>query len=103
MNRTGFIAALIAGLLAGCASYGEIANRPQTAQDRARPVYGLGRTTPAQEHERMTLGLAFSGGGARAAALAYGVLAALARRRQARNARRPQARLFANPQPLRRW
>jgi len=74
MNRLGLLAAAIAGMLAGCASYGEIANRPQTAQDRARPVYGLGRTTPAQDNERMTLGLAFSGGGARAAALAYGVL-----------------------------
>ena len=74
MKRLGLLAGVIAGLLAGCASYGEIANRPQGAQRTATPVYGLARSTPAQANERMTLGLAFSGGGARAAALAYGVL-----------------------------
>ncbi len=61
-------------LLAGCATYGQIANRPQTAADATRASYGLDRTPDAQGYEQITLSLAFSGGGARAAALSYGVM-----------------------------
>ncbi len=66
--------ALLTALLAGCASYGQTANQPQVAGERSAPGYGLGRTTPTQGDEQLTLGLALSGGGARAAALAYGVM-----------------------------
>ena len=61
-------------LLAGCASYGQIANRAQTSADTAHASYGLDRTPTAQGYEQITLSLAFSGGGARAAALSYGVM-----------------------------
>ena len=74
MTPRPMFAALLAALLAGCATYGQITNRPQTELSKDEPAYGLGRTTPTQGDEQLTLGLALSGGGARAAALAYGVM-----------------------------
>lgn len=60
-------------LFAGCATYASIDNRPRHGVlDGAG--YGLGRDRPGQQHDDITVVLAFSGGGARAAALAYGVL-----------------------------
>ena len=60
-------------LLSGCASYGVIDNTELTAESSAQPysikeIYGRGGSGD------IGLTLAFSGGGTRAAALAYGVL-----------------------------
>ena len=72
-------ACLLAGLLpllASCATYTSIGNQPRygaLAQDD-NTAYGIGRQRPGQHPDAMTVALAFSGGGARASALAYGVL-----------------------------
>lgn len=67
-------------LLGGCASYGEVVNEPLEPGD-TQHEYSL---KGAQERKRLSgekdaidLTLAFSGGGTRAAAMAYGVLLAL--------------------------
>lgn len=62
-------------LLAGCTTYGDISNRPAVAVGDAR--YALAGHADSQRSDDITLLLAFSGGGTRAAALAYGVLEAL--------------------------
>ncbi|TCJ11671.1 patatin-like phospholipase family protein [Parasulfuritortus cantonensis] len=70
--RPAGLAALALLLLAGCATYGDIANRPGAVAGAAR--YTLGSHPTGGRSDDVTLLLAFSGGGTRAAALAYGVL-----------------------------
>lgn len=75
MTRFRWLAACLLALLSGCATYGEIDNRPLAADVARQPAYGMTRAS-GEERRRddITLALAFSGGGSRAAALAYGVL-----------------------------
>ena len=61
-------------LLAGCATYGRIDNQPLTSAAARQPGYGMSEAASAGRRDGITLVLAFSGGGSRAAALAYGVL-----------------------------
>ncbi len=63
-------------LLAGCASFGSIANRP-LAGGEPPPGYSVNHALHSGRSDKVTLVLAFSGGGTRAAALSYGVLQAL--------------------------
>ena len=70
---------LLAGvlpLLGGCATYASIDNQPRYGALTQDPAdgYGIGREQPGEHRDTITLALAFSGGGARAAALTYGVL-----------------------------
>lgn len=62
--------------LGGCATYASIGNQPihGSLEQHEEGAYGIERQRPGQAHDNITLALAFSGGGARAAALAYGVL-----------------------------
>ena len=60
-------------LLAGCASYGVIDNDPLTESTSAES-YSIASVSDRAGSEDIDLTLAFSGGGTRAAALAYGVL-----------------------------
>jgi NTE family protein len=71
-------------LLAGCASYGVVDNDPQT---QAVPAgsYAIKAEGAARDPGEVGLVLAFSGGGTRAAALAYGVLQELRDTRLAGN------------------
>lgn len=67
---------LVAGalsVLGGCATYASIDNQPRQGVLDGQG-YALGRDQPGQGRDDVTVALAFSGGGARAAALAYGVL-----------------------------
>ena len=61
-------------LLAGCATYGRIDNQPLTSAAARQPGYGMSEAASAGRRDDIALVLAFSGGGSRAAALAYGVL-----------------------------
>lgn len=61
-------------LLAGCASYGRIDNRPLQNAPRQATRYDMHTAVDRRRDDQVTLVLAFSGGGSRAAALAYGVL-----------------------------
>ena len=61
-------------LLAGCATYGRIDNQPLTSAAARQPGYGMSEAASVGRRDDITLVLAFSGGGSRAAALAYGVL-----------------------------
>ena len=61
-------------LLAGCATYGRIDNQPLTSAAARQPGYGMSEAASAGRRDDITLVLAFSGGGSRAASLAYGVL-----------------------------
>ena len=63
--------------LSGCASFGSISNLHKTNQP-SEVEYSLKQTIQSQRSSDVTLVLAFSGGGTRAAALAYGVLQAMA-------------------------
>lgn len=63
-------------LLSGCASYGQISNLHKSNQSSAIN-YSLKNTVRSKRSGDVTLVLAFSGGGTRAAAVAYGVLQAL--------------------------
>lgn len=60
----------------GCASYGKIVNQPIKNDDPERR-YALHSLRQSPRSNEISLILAFSGGGTRAAALAYGVLTAL--------------------------
>lgn len=60
-------------LLGGCATYASIDNQPRHGVLDGSG-YGIGRERPGERQDRITVALAFSGGGARAAAMAYGVL-----------------------------
>ena len=68
-----FVACLLA-LLSGCATYGSIDNRPLAAAAARAPGYDMTHAPADGRRDDITLALAFSGGGSRAAALAYGVL-----------------------------
>ncbi|HEX9179828.1 MAG TPA: patatin-like phospholipase family protein, partial [Burkholderiales bacterium] len=79
--------ALLLALLAGCASTAHYPLNP------ARPVplgagYRLGSVPPGENSDSLAVILTFSGGGARAAALAYGVLEELRRQEVAWEGRR---------------
>lgn len=69
-----FLLAALLPLLGGCATYASIDNRPLGATAAAVPGYGMTRRVDDGRRDDVTLALAFSGGGSRAAALAYGVL-----------------------------
>ncbi|HLF29855.1 MAG TPA: patatin-like phospholipase family protein [Xanthomonadales bacterium] len=60
-------------LMGGCASYGVIKNTPSTS-GRVGPPYGLKTWADFKKTSDLTFILSFSGGGTRAAAMAYGVL-----------------------------
>ena len=60
-------------LLSGCASYGVIDNAPLT-ESTATDAYSIKNRSGKRGSGDILLTLAFSGGGTRAAALAYGVL-----------------------------
>ena len=68
--------ALCLQLLSGCASFGAISNHPIT--DGGPSVrYAINQAVHSNRSNEVTLVLAFSGGGTRAAALAYGILQAM--------------------------
>jgi NTE family protein len=68
--------ALFLPLLSACVSYGKISNEPiAAAESSAR--YSITQAVHSGRSHEATMVLAFSGGGTRAAALAYGVLQAL--------------------------
>ena len=60
-------------LLSGCTTYGTVKNEPYN-ENIARSSYSIKSVLGRQGSGEITLALAFSGGGIRAAALAYGVL-----------------------------
>ncbi|MSQ98891.1 MAG: hypothetical protein EXR85_06305 [Xanthomonadales bacterium] len=64
---------LVLTLLGGCASYGVIVNKPIPAE-RTGPAYSLNTWAEFSKDSDITFIVSFSGGGARAAAMAYGVL-----------------------------
>lgn len=74
--RVIFLLAPLLQLLAGCASYGTIANQPLTEVGPSQR-YSVGHALHSGRSDEVTMVLAFSGGGTRAAALSYGVLEAL--------------------------
>lgn len=78
LHRTRLLAAVLvlAVLLSGCTSYSTIINKPRAAPTDTQ-AYSIGSAVSASRSGELTLVLAFSGGGTRAAALAYGVLAEL--------------------------
>jgi len=63
-------------LLSACASFGKISNRP-LADVVPSSSYSLQQVVHSDRSNEVTMILAFSGGGTRAAALAYGVLEAM--------------------------
>ena len=63
-------------LLSACASYGTISNQPITGVEPSAR-YSINQAVQSDRSNEVTLVLAFSGGGTRAAALAYGVLQAM--------------------------
>ncbi|MEF8733340.1 MAG: patatin-like phospholipase family protein [Candidatus Accumulibacter meliphilus] len=69
--------ALFLPLLSACASYGKISNEPILAEDESPGRYSITQAVHSGRSDEATMILAFSGGGTRAAALAYGVLQAL--------------------------
>jgi len=68
--------ALCLQLLSACASYGTISNQPITGVEPSAR-YAINHAVNSGRSNEVTLVLAFSGGGTRAAALAYGVLQAM--------------------------
>jgi NTE family protein len=70
MYRLPFVAIALF-LVAGCASYGVVDNSPRVENSAA---YSLRHWNTTHDPGQLSLLLAFSGGGSRAAALAYGVL-----------------------------
>ncbi|MGB5261622.1 MAG: patatin-like phospholipase family protein [Gammaproteobacteria bacterium] len=68
--------ALSLQLLSACASYGTISNRP-VADVGPAARYSVNHAVHSSRSDEVTMVLAFSGGGIRAAALAYGVLEAM--------------------------
>lgn len=80
--RPGSCARCLAGcllalsLLAGCTTLGTVSNRP-IATPYSGPAYTVQDTLGQRGSDQITLVLAFSGGGMRAAAMAYGVLGEL--------------------------
>ena len=70
------LVAILPCIQSACATYGRIQNQPYSPQDTGI-TYGLHRAVQPQSANGITLILAFSGGGTRAASLAYGVLTGL--------------------------
>ena len=68
-----FCSFLVLLLTSGCASYGVIHNEPGTDLSAGKP-YSLKTWAQSERAEDFVFILAFSGGGTRAAAMAYGVL-----------------------------
>ncbi|MEN8207347.1 MAG: hypothetical protein ABFS24_15265, partial [Pseudomonadota bacterium] len=68
--------ALSLQLLSACASYGTISNQP-IADVEPSARYAINHAVHSGRSNEVTMVLAFSGGGTRAAALAYGVLEAM--------------------------
>lgn len=64
-------------LMSGCATYGVIDNRSQTTDDTTDNYSLANYSATHSRSDDITLVLAFSGGGSRAAALSYGVLEGL--------------------------
>ncbi len=64
---------ILLAFVSGCASYGIVRNKPGNDADIAIP-YSLKTWANSKKAEDMIFILAFSGGGTRAAAMAYGVL-----------------------------
>ena len=64
---------LVLLLMSGCSSYGVIHNEPTTNTDQRTP-YSLKTWAQSKEASDFVFILNFSGGGTRAAAMAYGVL-----------------------------
>ena len=73
--RAGFAAAFLAAVLGGCSVdiENQPINQPWTGATPTAPA------TPLPQHQEIVVGLAFSGGGTRAAAFSFGVLKALSR------------------------
>ena len=67
------VASIALLLVAGCASYGVVDNNPRAESGRLNE-YSLRHWNTTHDPGQLSLLLAFSGGGSRAAALAYGVL-----------------------------
>ncbi len=74
MNGLRLLGGCLLPLLVGCATYATIENRPLGPAAAAAPGYAMDRPVEDGRRDDITLVLAFSGGGSRAAALAYGVL-----------------------------
>lgn len=74
--KASFIFALLALLVSGCTTHGKISN--VKSNGHTADGYGIRNIpTDSQRSNDVTIALAFSGGGTRAAALSYGVLKAL--------------------------
>ncbi|MCF6298719.1 MAG: patatin-like phospholipase family protein [Thiomicrorhabdus sp.] len=70
-----FLLCLLLFTLSGCSSYGSIHNqKQQKAQATQPPKYAITTKLMSRPRGNISLALAFSGGGTRAAAFAYGVL-----------------------------
>jgi len=72
LSKIIFCCVLLA-FVSGCASYGIVQNKPMNDADTAEP-YSLKAWATSKQAEDLVFALAFSGGGTRAAAMAYGVL-----------------------------
>lgn len=68
---------LAALLLSACSSHGVVENRPLSSAEPSNASYSIKSRAAKGQPGDITLILAFSGGGTRAAALSYGVLEAL--------------------------
>ena len=64
---------MLLAFVSGCASYGIVHNKPRNNNDTAAP-YSLNTWSTSQKADDFLFFLTFSGGGTRAAAMAYGVL-----------------------------
>ncbi len=68
-----FLCCLLLAFVSGCASYGIVQNKPSNDTATAEP-YSLKTWANRKQAEDFVFFLAFSGGGTRAAAMAYGIL-----------------------------
>lgn len=65
---------MVLALVSGCASYGIVHNKPSNDTDTVAVPYSVKTWATSKQAEDFIFILAFSGGGTRAAAMAYGVL-----------------------------